>query len=1055
MSAATSQAPLRSHSTRRHGYTPSGDKSNAPPSPRAGGSEGPRRSMSLPQGAVPASHSRNASGAGGNLSHVAQRDTEQTNLARPSTAHRSDSRDRPSRDGGVSRSESRRGPPSSSRQSHSRQQSEAASVMNGNEQGSSSRQGGGDSSHGPRRRTTVDAKSGVWELGKTIGAGSMGKVKLARHRETHEQVAVKIIPRQSTDDHKTAAEKERADHSKEVRTSREAAIVTLVDHPYICGMKDYVKTKYHWYMLFEYVNGGQMLDYIISHGRLKEKQARKFGRQIASALDYCHRNNIVHRDLKIENILISKTGDIKIIDFGLSNTFTPKGHLKTFCGSLYFAAPELLQAKQYTGPEVDVWSFGIVLYVLVCGKVPFDDQSMPQLHAKIKKGHVEYPPWLTNECRSLIARMLQTDPNQRATMSEIMCHPWMTKGFGGPPDNFLPPRRPLTLPLEKEVIRKMDGFDFGSASQVHEQLCRIIDSEEYQRAIQNWQKKINMPTPEVERKRGVFDFYKRRNSLSRDTLNSSSSEAVQWGQDPVNAFHPLVSVYFLAKEKIDRERGIPPGSSPAEEKPLPEKPISQPPSQQVTPTLAAPEAAYTNPATYEMAGESPTGGRSRPRARTHGQDEVAEDLRHVKIEDPPPPQVVTPPEAPPPRKESTAGSIFRKLSTRRHGRDHDRTPSLSVNSPEEGSSIPKKSFSIRRRDRSANRLTPGDAASPQGDLLSPPEEAAKRRGLGRSTSVNSAEFRRKLAKRQASEGASLWPTKTPPNKRKVSTDNSRSANDATTSDLEAPQSAPPASRTKSLGHARKESIQRRRQQRQASRAADVPEETDADMAANEDDEGDFTANEGSGSPNMSKPVFLKGLFSVSTTSSKPFKVIEADIIRVLRQRGVQYVSNGKGGFKCKYSPGLNIDTGRPADDKPPQIETPQAIGQHRRKLSFSLFGDDKDKEPRTPRNNRRPTDVSDEDMVESEIEDGTTPAAERRIQFSSPTMTPGERRDRPAGETSTHVQNDMGTNMDLRFEIFIVKVPLLSLHGIQFKKVDGGTWQYKSMAQRILDELRL
>lgn len=208
---------------------------------------------------------------------------------------------------------------------------------------------------------------------------------------------MKIVPRGSTDEghqNQSRADRERADHSKEVRTAREAAIVTLLDHPYICGMRDVVRTTYHWYMLFEYVNGGQMLDYIISHGRLKEKQARKFSRQIASALDYCHRNSIVHRDLKIENILISKTGDIKIIDFGLSNLFAPRNHLRTFCGSLYFAAPELLQAKAYTGPEVDVWSFGIVLYVLVCGKVPFDDQSMPALHAKIKKGLVDYPNWL-------------------------------------------------------------------------------------------------------------------------------------------------------------------------------------------------------------------------------------------------------------------------------------------------------------------------------------------------------------------------------------------------------------------------------------------------------------------------------------------------------------------------------------------------------------------------------------------------------------------------------------------------------------------------------------
>lgn len=213
------------------------------------------------------------------------------------------------------------------------------------------------------------------------------------------QVACKIIPRGSADDAhhgRSDKDKERNDHSKEIRTAREAAIVTLLSHPYICGLRDVVRTNYHWYMLFEYVNGGQMLDYIISHGKLKEKQARKFSRQIASALDYCHRNSIVHRDLKIENILISKTGDIKIIDFGLSNLFAPRGHLKTFCGSLYFAAPELLQARAYTGPEVDVWSFGIVLYVLVCGKVPFDDQSMPALHAKIKKGLVDYPNWLSS-----------------------------------------------------------------------------------------------------------------------------------------------------------------------------------------------------------------------------------------------------------------------------------------------------------------------------------------------------------------------------------------------------------------------------------------------------------------------------------------------------------------------------------------------------------------------------------------------------------------------------------------------------------------------------------
>ncbi|KAJ8607299.1 hypothetical protein MRB53_040397 [Persea americana] len=326
--------------------------------------------------ARPPSASRQAS----HLATVARRDGETSDLARPSPSRRSLSREHGSdgyfpAPGETSRSAV---PRSNSRSMH------GAAVDDGAKHVSESRQASGTV---PRRRTTVTAATGDWLLGKTIGAGSMGKVKLAKHRDTGET---------STDEHRSQAEKERADASKEVRTRREASIVTLLNHPYVCGMRDVVRTNYHWYMIFEFVDGGQMLDYIISHGRLKEKQARKFARQIASALDYCHRNSIVHRDLKIENILISKTGDIKIIDFGLSNLFSPKSQLKTFCGSLYFAAPELLNAKLYTGPEVDVWSFGIVLYVLVCGKVPFDDQSMPQLHAKIKKGLVEYPPWLSN-----------------------------------------------------------------------------------------------------------------------------------------------------------------------------------------------------------------------------------------------------------------------------------------------------------------------------------------------------------------------------------------------------------------------------------------------------------------------------------------------------------------------------------------------------------------------------------------------------------------------------------------------------------------------------------
>ncbi len=407
MSTASTASPSAVRSTSRR---------QPPPSYNPPVQERPQRTLSSaskPPTSPSGSHRSNsqlqrntpANPQAATLAGVARRDHEITDLPQhASSTRRSSSRDQHT-DVTPRRSESTRDsrrPPS--RPGHSRNNSrisdatalanepslQAPAAARPADPGSSSTNTGT-----VKRRTTIGAQTGEWSLGKTIGAGSMGKVKLAKNLETGEQVAVKIVPRQSTDEHRNDRDRERADHSKEVRTAREAAIVTLLRHPYICAMRDVVITNYHWYMLFEYVNGGQMLDYIISHGKLKEKQARKFGRQIASALDYCHRNSIVHRDLKIENILISKTGDIKIIDFGLSNLFSPRNHLKTFCGSLYFAAPELLQARQYTGPEVDIWSFGIVLYVLVCGKVPFDDQSMPQLHAKIKKGIVDYPTWLS------------------------------------------------------------------------------------------------------------------------------------------------------------------------------------------------------------------------------------------------------------------------------------------------------------------------------------------------------------------------------------------------------------------------------------------------------------------------------------------------------------------------------------------------------------------------------------------------------------------------------------------------------------------------------------
>lgn len=380
---------------------------------------------------------------------------------------------------------------------------------------------------------------GDWDFVRTIGAGSMGKVKLARHTETGEKCAVKIVPRAAklyqrahANDPPAKSVEEAAQKQKEFdkeiardkRTIREGALGRLLFHPHICRLYEIVPMTNHYYMLFEYVEGGQLLDYIVSHGSLSEQYARKLARQIASALDYCHTNNVVHRDLKIENIMINVKGEIKIIDFGLSNLYMPNHLLKTYCGSLYFAAPELLSAKPYVGPEVDVWSFGVVLYVLVCGKVPFDDPVVSALHEKIKKGHVEYPLFLSKDCISLLSRMLVVDPTKRATLAEIIQHPWMNIGFDHPTPSYTPERVPLSLPLDPTIVQTISQFDLGSVSFVTEELTKIITSPEYQLGRDNWYK------------------YAQR------------GQKQPTGSNIVHGFHPLVSIYYLVEEVRKRKR---------------------------------------------------------------------------------------------------------------------------------------------------------------------------------------------------------------------------------------------------------------------------------------------------------------------------------------------------------------------------------------------------------------------------------------------------------------------------------------------------------------------
>ncbi|XP_039980469.1 MAP/microtubule affinity-regulating kinase 3-like isoform X4 [Xiphias gladius] len=258
---------------------------------------------------------------------------------------------------------------------------------------------------------------GNYRLLKTIGKGNFAKVKLARHILTGREVAIKII------------DKTQLNPTSLQKLFREVRIMKILNHPNIVKLFEVIETEKTLYLVMEYASGGEVFDYLVAHGRMKEKEARAKFRQIVSAVQYCHQKRIVHRDLKAENLLLDADMNIKIADFGFSNEFTVGGKLDTFCGSPPYAAPELFQGKKYDGPEVDVWSLGVILYTLVSGSLPFDGQNLKELRERVLRGKYRIPFYMSTDCENLLKRFLVLNPGKRGTLEQIMKDRWINAGF--------------------------------------------------------------------------------------------------------------------------------------------------------------------------------------------------------------------------------------------------------------------------------------------------------------------------------------------------------------------------------------------------------------------------------------------------------------------------------------------------------------------------------------------------------------------------------------------------------------------------------------------------
>ncbi|KAI4534976.1 hypothetical protein MG293_015836 [Ovis ammon polii] len=316
---------------------------------------------------------------------------------------------------------------------------------------------------------------GPYRLEKTLGKGQTGLVKLGVHCITGQKVAIKIVNR------------EKLSESVLMKVEREIAILKLIEHPHVLKLHDVYENKKYLYLVLEHVSGGELFDYLVKKGRLTPKEARKFFRQIVSALDFCHSYSICHRDLKPENLLLDEKNNIRIADFGMASLQVGDSLLETSCGSPHYACPEVIKGEKYDGRRADMWSCGVILFALLVGALPFDDDNLRQLLEKVKRGVFHMPHFIPPDCQSLLRGMIEVEPEKRLSLEQIQKHPWYLGGKHEP-DPCLEPapgRRvamrslPSNGELDPDVLESMASLGcFRDRERLHRELRSEEENQE-------------------------------------------------------------------------------------------------------------------------------------------------------------------------------------------------------------------------------------------------------------------------------------------------------------------------------------------------------------------------------------------------------------------------------------------------------------------------------------------------------------------------------------------------------------------------------------------------
>ncbi|CAA2964122.1 CBL-interacting serine threonine- kinase 11 [Olea europaea subsp. europaea] len=267
--------------------------------------------------------------------------------------------------------------------------------------------------------TSENALFNKYELGKLLGCGAFAKVYHARDLRDGQSVAIKVI------------NKKRLSINLMGNIKREISIMNRLNHLHIVKLYEVLATKTKIYFVMEFVKGGELFAKV-AKGRFSEDLSRIYFQQLISALSYCHSRGVYHRDLKLENLLLDENGDLKVTDFGLcavTGQIHPDGLLHTLCGTPAYVAPEILAKKGYNGAKIDVWSSGVILFVITAGYLPFNDPNLMNMYRKIYKGEFRCPKWMSSDLIRFLSRVLDTNPMTRITINEIKSDPWFKKGY--------------------------------------------------------------------------------------------------------------------------------------------------------------------------------------------------------------------------------------------------------------------------------------------------------------------------------------------------------------------------------------------------------------------------------------------------------------------------------------------------------------------------------------------------------------------------------------------------------------------------------------------------